>query len=204
MSWGSFEFEGENLNDSYFTTPKVVYFASSGDSAGVEYPSASPYVVSAGGSTLSMNLSTGGFLQESAWEYSGGGPSAFETTPVFQRGIAFLNGARGTPDIAFDADPVTGVWVYDSLPVNGIVSPSSWWIVGGTSVSSPSLAGIVNAAGHFFPSTTAELTTVYSLSFLGFFKGVTAGVCGPYAGYQAKFGYDFCTGLGSPHGYNGK
>jgi kumamolisin len=205
MGWGHMEFDGENQFDSYFTTPKVVYFASSGDSPGVSYPSASPYVVSAGGTTLSMNLSSGFFQQESTWEYSGGGPSAFETTPIYQASISGLNGTRGTPDIAFDADPYTGVWVYDSIPANDMGGPSSpWWIVGGTSLASPSLAGIVNTAGHFFNSTTAELTVVYSLSFLGYFKDVTAGICGPYAGYQAKFGYDFCTGLGSPHGYNGK
>jgi kumamolisin len=115
-----------------------------------------------------------------------------------------LSGARGTPDIAFDADPTTGVWVYDSTPVNGIGGPGSWWIVGGTSVASPSLAGVVNTAGHFAASTTKELETVYFLSFLGTLKDVTAGVCGPFAGYQAEFGYDFCTGLGSPRGYNGK
>jgi kumamolisin len=204
MSWGSMEFSSEHGLDSYFTTPKVVYFASSGDIPGVEYPSASPNVVSAGGTTLSMNLSSGFFQQESTWEYSGGGPSAFETTPVYQIAISGLNGTRGTPDIAFDADPYTGVWVYDSIPVDGLGGPGTWYIVGGTSVASPSLAGIVNTAGHFYNSTTAELAVVYSLSFLGYFKDVTTGICGPYAGYQAKFGYDFCTGLGSPRGYNGK
>jgi kumamolisin len=205
MSWGSFEFNGENLSDSHFTTPKVVYFASSGDSAGVEYPSTSPNVVSAGGTTLSMNFSSGFFQQELAWENTGGGPSLYETTPIYQTAISGLNGARGTPDIAFDSDPATGVWVYDSTPLDGIGGPSSpWWIVGGTSVASTSLAGVVNSAGHFLGSTTAELTAVYSLSFLGYFKEVTAGVCGPYAGYQAKSGYDFCTGEGSPRGYNGK
>jgi subtilase family serine protease len=205
MSWGSMEFQGENSFDSFFTTPTVVYFASAGDSAGVEYPSASPHVVSAGGTTLSMNLISGFFQQEQAWEYTGGGPSRFETTPIFQSLVSGLNGARGTPDMAFDSDLISGVWVDDSTPVNGLGGPSSpWWIVGGTSVASPSLAGVVNTAGHFFGSTTAELTTVYSLSFLGFFRDVTAGVCGPFAGYQAKAGYDFCTGLGSPHGYNGK
>jgi kumamolisin len=72
MSWGSFEFQGENSVDSFFTKPTVVYFASAGDSAGVEYPSASPLVVSAGGTTLSMNLTSGSFQQELAWEFTGG------------------------------------------------------------------------------------------------------------------------------------
>ena len=50
-SWGSDEFAGETSFDSVFTTPGVVYFASSGDQPGVEYPAASPNVVAAGGTT---------------------------------------------------------------------------------------------------------------------------------------------------------
>jgi hypothetical protein len=30
------------------------------------------------------------------------------------------------------------------------------------------------------------------------------GSCGPYMGYFASSGWDFCTGLGSPRGYSGK
>jgi kumamolisin len=205
MSWASAEFPAETLNDTYFRFPGVVYFASAGDAAGVSYPSASPFVVSAGGTTLSMNLSTGGFRQSLAWEDTGGGPSLYEPEPSYQSGIPSLNGARGTPDIAFDADPNTGVWVMDSIPNEGEGGPNSpWWIVGGTSVAAPSLAGVVNAAGHFYNSTSTELSVIYGFSGLGTFKDVTAGICGPYAGYLASPGYDFCTGEGSPNGYSGK
>jgi hypothetical protein len=115
-----------------------------------------------------------------------------------------LNGARGVPDIAFDADPNTGVWVLDSVPMDGQGGPGAWWIFGGTSVAAPSLAGVVNAAGHFYTSTATELGVIYAFSNLGTFKDVTAGFCGPYAGYLAGSGYDFCTGVGSPIGYSGK
>src|SRR5215475_1774189 len=47
-SWGSAEFASETTLDATFTTPGVVYFASSGDQPGVEYPAASPNVVAAG------------------------------------------------------------------------------------------------------------------------------------------------------------
>jgi hypothetical protein len=106
--------------------------------------------------------------------------------------------------MAFDADPNTGVWVLDSIPNDGQGGPGSWWIVGGTSVSAPSLAGIVNAAGHFYTSTATELGVAYGYASLGTFKDVTAGICGPYAGYLASTGYDFCTGEGSPNGYSAK
>jgi kumamolisin len=206
MSWTQGEFPGETSDDSYFTEPGVVYFAASGDGPGVFYPSASPNVVSTGGTTLSMSVSTGSFQQEFAWEYSGGGLSIFEPTPTYQAGVSGLNGARGTPDVAFDADPFTGVWVYDSTPLNGAGGPSSpWWIVGGTSVASPSLAGIANAAGKFASSTNTELTRVYADPRIsGDFSDVVIGFCGTYAQYRAGVGYDFCTGLGSPGTYRGK
>jgi subtilase family serine protease len=152
-----------------------------------------------------MNLSNGSFQGELVWEQTGGGLSFYEATPSYQARIAGLNGARGTPDISFDANPNTGVWVYDSIPLNGIGGPSSpWWIAGGTSVSSPSLAGIVNAAGHFYPSSTVELTDIYDLSLPGAFKDITSGACGRYDSNQAELGYDLCTGEGSPRGYKGK
>ncbi len=50
--------------------------------------------------------------------------------------------ARSTPDISFNADPNSGVYVYDSDEGGG------FYIVGGTSVSSRALAGIVNAANN--------------------------------------------------------
>jgi subtilase family serine protease len=208
MSWGGAEFKFEKFWDSFLQTPGVVYFASAGDSAGVEYPSASPFVVSAGGTALSMNLVTGNFQLELAWLNTGGGVSLYEPAPSYQSGFPGLT-LRATPDISFDADPDTGVWVYDSTPwyAGGQVfggPKHPWLIVGGTSVAAPSLAGVVNAAGKFAISTNAELTTIYSLASTGTFTDVTYGVCGFFDGVIAGPGYDLCTGLGSPHGYNGK
>ena len=51
MSWGSGEFPAETFFDAVFTTPNIVYFASAGDGPGVSYPSASPNVVSVGGTS---------------------------------------------------------------------------------------------------------------------------------------------------------
>jgi kumamolisin len=209
MSWGGPEFKLETFWDSYLQTPGVVYFASAGDSAGVEYPSASPYVVAAGGTALSMSLYTGNFQLQLAWLNTGGGPSAYEPQPSYQAGIPILSGTRGVPDISFDADPDTGVWIYDSTPwyADGEVfggPKHPWLIVGGTSVAAPSLAGVVNTAGKFAPSSYTELTTIYNSASTGTFTDVTYGVCGLYDGFIAGPGYDFCTGLGSPRGYNGK
>jgi kumamolisin len=193
MSWGGGEFPGEVTVDHVFTAPNVVYYASSGDSAGAFYPSASPNVVSVGGTSLRRNATTGNFFSEVVWQNTGGAPSRFEPRPTYQNGISGIVGAhRGTPDIASDANPFTGVWVFDSLTFGRPV----WFIVGGTSVSSPTWAGIANAAGAFAASSQALLTHLYGASEN--FHDVTSGICGPYMSLSAGEGWDFCTGLGGP------
>ena len=143
-------------------------------------------------------------MAESAWPSTGGGATPNEARPSYQDGISTLVGAdRGTPDMAFVADGRTGVWIYDTFPVNGTVG--AWYIASGTSVASPGLAGLVNAAGSFAASTNAELTTVYAdLGVNKDFHDITNGDCGPYAGYLALKGWDFCTGVGSVGGIVGK
>ncbi len=199
MSWGGSEFLGETSYDSHFTTSTVVYFASTGDGPGVEYPSTSSNVVAVGGTTLCRNPKTGSFVREIAWVDGGGGSSINETRPSYQSAISSIVGTtRGVPDISANADPYTGVWVYDSG--NG-----GWWIVGGTSVSSPVTAGIVNSAGHFYASSNVELTTIYgNRSVATDFNDITSGVCGPYMGLATATGWDFCTGVGSSYGLTGK
>jgi len=202
-SWGGGEFPEEVLYDVYFTTPGVVYFASTGDGPGVIWPSTSPDVVAAGGTSISRNPFTGSFIAETAWDNTGGGVSYYEPRPGYQDGIASIIGpARGVPDISFDANPNTGVWVFDSVPFEGF---TGWWIVGGTSVSSPSLAGIVNSTGNQRRSSYAELWKIYNnLGNRHAFNDTTLGYCGPYAGYFSGEGWDPCTGVGSPNGKSGK
>jgi kumamolisin len=200
MSWGSGEFPAELATDPIFTAGGVVYFASTGDGPGTEYPSVSPNVVAAGGTTTSRNPLTGNFEFENVWQPTGGGISAYESRPAYQNGIVGIVGTqRGVPDISSDANPYTGVWVFNST----FAPFPAWFIVGGTSAASPVLAGIVNAAGSFAPSSAAELTTLYGDSSAAF-NDITYGTCGPYMGHQAVAGWDLCTGLGSPHTYAGK
>jgi subtilase family serine protease len=112
---------------------------------------------------------------------------------------------RGTPDVSADANPYTGVWVYDSFPNDYSFSSVGWWIVGGTSLSTPVWAGVINRAGSFAASSPAELSTLYShLGVAGDFHDVVGGQCYYYAGLLAVAGYDECTGIGSPHSYAGK
>jgi len=206
MSWGEGEYSTEKDDDSkLFATSGVVYFASAGDSEGVEYPSTSPDVVAAGGTTNSRNPFTLAFQKETGWNYAGGGPSAYEPRPHYQNSIASVVGStRGVPDISFDADPDSGVWIMDSIPVSGQGGPGSWWIVGGTSVSSPSLAGIANLAGRVATSSQAELTEIYDKLGTSNFTDITEGTCYYYNGFSATVGWDFCTGVGTVRGTDGE
>ncbi|MFZ0759071.1 MAG: hypothetical protein WAM69_03895 [Candidatus Sulfotelmatobacter sp.] len=212
MSWGGSEFVGEGaadgcatLDDSCFTGTGIVYFASTGDSPGVIWPGTSKNVVAAGGTTVRRNPSTGNFETEAAWVFGGGGQSELEARPTYQSSVSSIVGAwRGLPDLAFDADPYTGVWVYDTFPVEGY-EYYEWLVVGGTSVASPSLAGIVNRAGGFSASTDAELTKIYANKAVAAdFTDVTYGFCGFYMGFSVPAGWDFCTGVGVDKGYAGK
>jgi subtilase family serine protease len=198
MSWGGSEFSSESSNDFHFNNSGVVYFASSGDTGGkVIYPSASPNVVSAGGT--SVNRSGGSFTGESAWSSGGGGPSADEPRPGYQSAVATIVGSqRGTPDFSFDSDPNTGVSVFDSTSCQGF---SGWQVFGGTSVASPSLSGIVNLASHFSSTTNSELTMIYgNLGNTSDFRDITSGS----NGYPTLTGYDLATGVGSNLGKSGK
>jgi kumamolisin len=204
MSWGFAEFPSETSYESYFSTPGVVYLASSGDSPGTYWPCVSPNVVCAGGTTIRRNPFNGNFLEERSWELGGGGASFYEAMPSYQAPIADIaGGARAVPDVALDSNPITGVWVWDSNYFENL--GGGWFVVGGTSVAAPSWAGVINAAGKFRPSSASELALIYSnLGNAKTYNDTTLGDCGPYAGYLAVPGWDPCTGVGSARGLGGK
>ena len=196
MSWGGSETRSETSSDSYFTQSGVVYFASSGDSPGVIYPSSSVNVLSAGGTQVNRNGS-GSYTNQTAWSDGGGGDSAYESRPSFQSSISGIVGShRGTPDLSFDASGGSPVAVYNSSCYGG------WLEVYGTSVAAPSLAGIINSAGQFKTSSNAENTLIYSnMGYTNYFTDVTSGSCGTHS---ATTGWDFCTGVGVDKGLVGK
>lgn len=202
-SWGGSEFSDETQLDQYFVYPNVVFFAASGDDPGTIYPSTSPNVIAAGGTTTARNPDTGDFLYELPWDVAGGGVSEYEPRPHYQDRIAREVGQyRGVPDLSFDSNPVTGLWVIDTTPYEGSIG---WWIVGGTSAASPALAGIVNSTGRIHRSTEDELGEIYEHANSPFaFNDIRLGVCGPYSGYVANRGWDPCTGVGSVNGKFGK
>jgi subtilase family serine protease len=182
-SWGGSEFSGETSYDSHFVQSGVSFFVSSGDSGlPAQYPSASPNVISVGGTTL--HFSGGAFSSETGWSGSGGGCSAYESKNAAQStGSVNCSGMRGTPDVSLDADPASGVSVYDSTRYQG---QAGWFTVGGTSASSPMWAGRAAVAGAL-----VNAQYVYGSSIA--FRDITSGNNGASAGS----GYDLVTGRGS-------
>ncbi|MDR3544059.1 MAG: hypothetical protein P4L69_24350 [Desulfosporosinus sp.] len=200
MSWGGYEFSGETAFDAHLKMPGVVYVAGAGDLGGnTVYPSVSQYVVSVGGTKINRNAS-GKFIGETGWSNSGGGPSIFVPIPAYQAAqptvAAKCGNWRGTPDVAFDADPTSGVAIYDSTPYNGI---SGWTTIGGTSLGAPCWAGIISCinGARIKPKSTAEfLTFLYRAGGSICYRDILVGTAGAFS---CTTGWDFVTGWGSPN-----
>lgn len=206
MSWGGSEFSSESLADSYFVTPPghqgVTFIASTGDNgAPSEYPAYSPNVLAVGGTTLNLGPS-GNYVSETGWAGAGGGISQYESQPSYQTGIVTQTTTRrAAPDVAFDADPRTGVPIYDSYSF-GTATP--WVQIGGTSVGAPAWASIIAIANQgraqtglgtlFGASQTLPMLYQLHQTNPSDFHDVTTG----NNGYAAGAGYDLVTGLGSP------
>jgi subtilase family serine protease len=206
MSWTVGEFTGENSYDNDFVSSGVTFLAAAGDNGtGVAYPAASPDVVGVGGTSL--HLSSGNYSSETAWSGSGGGISTIEREPSFQAQFSIpddAKGFRGVPDVSYDADPSTGVAIYDSVGISGY---AGWFQVGGTSAGAPqwaALIAIVNstrvaAKKANLPSANTNLYSIAKTAMATDFHPVTSGTngtCGTIC--DASAGYDYVTGLGTP------
>jgi subtilase family serine protease len=200
LSWGGSETDA--FESAFRTTYNIVYFASSGDSPGVSWPSTSPRVVSVGGATISRALPSFNFQHYASWADAGEGPSKKFPLPSYQSGVPGITGAmRVTPDISAVANPTTGVWVFFNDA--NFPSDSGWFVVGGTSAAAPLIAAITNAAGTFRKSSAAELKALYDMKKAhptGAFATSTIGYCGPYAAYVPTTEWNFCLGVGTVKG----
>lgn len=192
-SYGSSEFSGETSLDSHFNHPGIAITFSSGDGGyGVEYPAASQYVTAVGGTTLNLN-SDNSYKSESAWSGSGSGCSAYEAKPSSQSDAGCSN--RTVADVSADANPNTGAAVYDSIRYQG---RRGWFQVGGTSLSSPIIAGVYALSGN---TTGVANSTPYSnTTNLHDVTTGSNGSCGGSYLCTATIGYDGPTGLGTPNG----
>lgn len=169
-SWGGPE-QGvttqEDETDA-FNHPGTVITAASGDDGYLDwglkgasergyadYPASSPHVVAVGGTRLGVTAA-GAWKEETVWNgdgAGGGGCSTVLAAPPWQQSVAGWStvgcGAdRAVADVSADADPYTGVAVYDSTPIReGQIEYRGWVPIGGTSVASPIIASTFALAG---------------------------------------------------------
>jgi kumamolisin len=173
-----------------------------------DFPASSPHALACGGTKLVGNVSTSTITSEVVWnelanhEGAGGGgvsdafglPSWQSTAgvPASSSGGSSTSG-RGVPDVAGNADPVTGYLVV----VDGKRQP-----IGGTSAVSPLWAGLI---ARLAQATGKRFGMLQPLLY----AGVTPGAAAPgfnditegnNGAYKAGPGWDACTGLGSPDG----
>ncbi len=195
---------GSYSSGSNSEAPGACYYGLCG-----QYPQEDAYVIAVGGTALTTNGAGGSWAGESAWSYSGGGPSPDGILiPGYQSALNGVNGAsttlRNVPDVAAEAN-------FDNYYC-GFGSCGGG--LGGTSFAAPRWAGfmaLVNqqavAAGVLRPNTiglgfvNATNPGVYTIgggsNYNSDFHDIQSGSNGAYyAGYD----YDLVTGWGSPNG----
>ncbi|WP_405990884.1 putative Ig domain-containing protein [Streptomyces sp. NBC_00986] len=197
-SWGGDEASTQTSEDtSYFKHPGVAITVSSGDEAyGAEYPATSQYVTAVGGTALSTSSNSRGWT-ESVWKTSsteggGSGCSAYDAKPTWQTDTGCTK--RMEADVSAVADPATGVAVYDTYGGSG------WAVYGGTSASSPIIAGVYALAGT---PGSSDYPAKYPYSHTSNLYDVTSGnngSCSTSYFCTAGTGYDGPTGWGTPDG----
>ena len=218
MSFGALEGSWVNSANTVFNGAGMTYVAATGDNGyGVSWPAVAPNVLAAGGTTL--NYKSAGTRSEVTWSGTGGGVSAFVPMPAYQQsltmpgqpttkppGATTIPKYRGVADLAFNADPYTGQYVAITPPGS---ASTYWYSFGGTSMSTPQLAGIVAIANaqralKKLPVLGVLNTALYanfapkSTAYLQSFNDVTAGRNGGCTACNALIGYDIPTGLGTP------
>jgi subtilase family serine protease len=191
MSFGGPEFPEETSLDSHFVSKSgATFFASSGDNgAGTSWPASSPRVVAVGGTSIALNTNRS-VKTETAWRGSGGGVSAYEPEPAYQKAYSIpkAGGMRAIPDVAYDADPKSG------FPV---VRAGVWHTVGGTSAGAPQWAAIaaLGSAATNANFYRDKASTNHATYFTDILSG-SNGLCTYYCDARAR--YDYVTGLGTP------
>jgi kumamolisin len=173
----------------------------------VDFPASSPYAMACGGTRLEGSGST--IRNEIVWNEgvsggaTGGGISDVFDLPNWQANANVPPSAnpggrigRGVPDVAGDADPVTGYRVL----VDG-----KQLTIGGTSAVAPLWAGLIALLNQELGHSLGYLNPgIYGLpSSSGAFRDISAGnndITGKNGPYPARSGWDACTGWGSPEG----
>src|ERR1700733_1775982 len=172
-----------------------------------DFPASSANALACGGTKLMGNTSSFAITSEVVWNElasnegaGGGGVSDVFPLPSYQANAGVPASAaagggsgRGVPDVAGNADPVTGYLVV----VDGQRTP-----IGGTSAVAPLWAGLI---ARLAQATGKRFGLLQPMLYAGAAPGAAAPgfndvVQDNNGAYKASPGWDACTGLGSPNG----
>ena len=180
---------------------------------GVNEMSADPNVTSVGGTetlaAFDQNGNAIGYTTEAVWSSdggaTGGGVSGVFAKPSYQTGPGVPSDTnRDVPDVALIASPsLPGVFLGDAV----IAAAGIRCCIGGTSLSSPMMAGLTEVLGQQVGRLGRLNDVIYSLAGQQYapsgpdngFHDVTSGInsFGGVTGYNAGTAYDESTGWGS-------
>jgi subtilase family serine protease len=186
---------------------------------GVLLLASDPFVLAAGGTSLTASNATGAWISETAWglasgnpgnqggsfQASGGGFSQLFARPAYQAGVPGIGATRGVPDVSADASDRTGLAVVFSNGTQNTVQSH-----GGTSASAPIWAALMALADQYAGHRLGFINpAIYQIArgprYHQAFHDITTGnntVQFPpttITGYQAGTGWDPVTGWGSPN-----
>jgi kumamolisin len=165
----------------------------------VDLPACLPPVLGCGGTKL--KVSHGTIASETVWNElsskegaTGGGVSRTYPIPSYQASAKVpvqpetKFAGRGVPDVAGNADPVTGY----AVRVDG-----SNTVIGGTSAVAPLWAGLIALLNQQLGKPVGFVQPALYQIGESVFHDITSG---NNDGYSAGKGWDACTGLGTPNG----
>lgn len=180
---------------------KIYIFCASGDRGAtdgtsvlnVNFPSSSPNVIACGGTTLNSENNT--YISELVWNNNpttsstGGGVSRYFNKPSYQNNIDNITNytKRAVPDISGNANPKTGYRIY----IKG-----EWFVIGGTSAVSPLWSGLIARVNQ---SINSRITLLHNKLYNAQINLCTDIISGNNGGYNAQYGFDLCTGWGTPN-----
>jgi N-acetylneuraminic acid mutarotase len=209
--------ELQQWDTEYYDHPGVAIVAASGDDGwngyqSTEFPASSPHVVAVGGTTLTRDPSSPRGWSESVWADTGGGSGCSGLPqPSWQTLTGRPYCGRVVADVSADADPDTGMAVYDTY--GGV---EGWTVIGGTSAATPLIAAVYALAGapvggtypasylYANPSALNNVTTGnnWSSGDLGNCTTVSSNGQALWPAFMCNGepGYNAPSGLGTPEG----
>jgi subtilase family serine protease len=186
--------ESKSESSAMWSHPGVPLVAAAGDLGygGANWPAAATNAIAVGATTLTAHSDAPRGWLETAWFGTGSACSMVAAKPAWQHDPACQK--RTVADVAAVGDPATPVAVYDSYQDNG------WVEVGGTSVSTPIIAGVYALAANGAQFTGASSLYANASALFPIVSG-SNGLCllAPYL-CNAGGGYNGPAGMGSPNG----